>query len=87
MHNYIARLGAWLILLLGVLTAIILVIIAIAVLIAYPEANINKKIVVSIGLIILAIIVFIATLGFYETGIEVEKLEQEVENLTKKGGR
>ena len=81
MRKTFIQIGGYLALILGILISLALMIIAIIVFINYPEANLQKKIFVSLGIFIGAIIILILTIAFFEVAIETSKLDELAEEL------
>lgn len=84
MKSTLLKITAWIILLwcsilgLGILSLIFVILISI------KDANLIKQIAVSAGLVILASLVFIAGLGFFEFVTSFLKVEEEIENIEEK---
>lgn len=65
----------------GTLIALALVVLAFMVIILFPEANLTKKLLIAGAGLILAAIIFLASLAIFELALEITKLEKELDQL------
>lgn len=81
MKNTLLKITAWLVLIwcailgLGVLSLIFVIIITI------HDANLIKLVFVSLGLVILAALIFVVGLGFFEFMTSFVKVKEEIEEI------
>lgn len=83
MKNNLIKIGAYLILIFGSIIALGLILTALITIVLFPEANLTKKILVAGGMVIVAAIIFMISLGLFEFMIEIIEIEQEVAKLEK----
>ena len=81
MKNGVVKFGAFTILIVGIAAALILAAVAVTLLVTNPEAPLQKKLYVSIGLFILAVIISVICISAYDSMIETTRVEQELLEL------
>lgn len=81
MKEILTKIGAYIILILGLILSTGLVVFAVVAFVYYPEANLSKKAAISVGITIVGVLAFLITFAVFEALIESVKLEEEVELL------
>ncbi len=81
MKKPLIKIGAYFILISGIIAAALVLIFAIALLINFPEASVAKKITVIAGLLIAAVVVFGLALSIFESMHELLAVEDEINKI------
>ncbi|MFA5927661.1 MAG: hypothetical protein WCT32_01730 [Patescibacteria group bacterium] len=82
--NILVRTGAYLCLVIGVTIALAIVLMALIVLIRYPEAVVQKKIGIVVGLLIVSVLIALITIAIFELMLEVTDIEEKMNGIQEK---
>lgn len=86
MNRKFSKIKSFLLFALGLFFSLFLLIAAIILFFGYSDANMTKKISLSLGLLLAAAIFFYMTLTLYESMVEISDIEEEIEKIEKKIG-
>jgi|GEM_PF-3178267 len=81
MSNRVIKFGGYVVISFGTLLSLVLVALSFLVIILFPEANLTKKLLIAGAGLILAVIIFLASLAIFELTLEITKLEKEIDKL------
>ncbi|MEI8232937.1 MAG: hypothetical protein WCG44_04320 [bacterium] len=79
--NVILKIGAYTGFTIGIILSIACALTAIFLLVAYPDALISRKILVTLLFLIIAIVIFVISYSFFENTLETVKHEHRFEHL------
>lgn len=88
MKLILQKIGAYLILIIGILIASGLTFISVYVYVFYPDSTVQKRALVGTGTLIAAAIVLVVAIAMFESIIEIVEIEQhkQIRNNEKMGG-
>jgi len=78
----IIKIGAYLILVLGIILILSLLVLGAVLLVAYPEASLAKKMMVVSGILIIGAIITIITLSLFDSLLEILRIDEKIFNNT-----
>lgn len=84
MKNRMIKIGAYLVLISGIAFCLLLIIIGIALFLAFPDANLAKKLGMAGIILIIIVLVMIFILSIFDSMIDIVKMEYEMEQLMRK---
>jgi len=83
MKKIIIKIGAYSVLILGILVTSLILIFALALLFNFPEATVPKKVSVIGGLVLAGVLTFILSFSIFESMHEVIVMEDELDQIIK----
>lgn len=81
MKSAVIKTGAYIFLILGCVFSTALVLASIAILVAFPEAPMQKKAMIAGIIILAAVILALASIAAFEAMLELTEVEEKVEEL------
>lgn len=81
MRDNLIKLGAYLILILGIISVITFAVVSIYVFVFYPQAVAEKRVLVGTGALTLGVVVLMVSIGIFEAMIELTRIEKKVDPL------
>ena len=79
MHKRVAKTGAYLLLALGIISALILLLSALILIISFPESSLEKKAIIGVGLLTASFFILLLSVTGFEALIDLMKTESILE--------
>lgn len=80
-RHIVIKIGAYVILIIGILISLTLFLSAILLLVAMPDATVQRKVTVSLIILAVSILIILATLSIFESMLDVVSLENKLIDL------
>jgi len=79
MRDNLIKIGAYLILILGVLTVIAFAVLSIYIFVFYPQALAQKRVLVGTGSLIAGVVTLVISIALFEAMIDLVRIEKKVD--------